>query len=301
MKFLISSLLVLLFVFGCKQEVAPETASVKMMKLPQREAAAEEVASDAAASVAEYANYDKAETATETPASAEKDEYTDIEPKIIKNGNLRFETSDLDATYTKIKAAVGKYKATIQVDSEGGDYQSFYKNMTIRVPNEQFDAFIADISKGVSYFDNKEISSDDVTEEYIDIDARLKAKKVLEARYFELLKKASKVSEMIEIEKQLSEIREEIEAKEGQLRYMKNRIAMSTITIQFYKTVAAKNGVTVSYGSKIWNAIKSGFNGISSFFIGLIELWPFIVILVAVIYLIRKRFKKKRNKNEVPS
>jgi len=300
MKSLISSLVVLLFLFGCKKEVAAETESIQTMKVPPREAAAEEVASDAAASVAEYANYDKAETAASTK-SEEKDEYAGIEPKIIKNGNLRFETSDLDATYTKIKAAVGKYKATIQVDSEGGDYQSLYKNMTIRVPNEQFDAFIADISKGVSYFDNKEISSDDVTEEYIDIDARLKAKKVLEARYFELLKKATKVSEMIEIEKQLSEIREEIEAKEGQLRYMKNRIAMSTITIQFYKTVAAKNGVTVSYGSKIWNAIKSGFNGISSFFIGLIELWPFIVILVAVIYLIRKRFKKKRNKNEVPS
>ena len=139
----------------------------------------------------------------------------------------------------------------------------------------------------------KEISASDVTEEYIDVDARLKAKKILEARYFELLKKANKVSEMIEIETQLATIREEIDAKEGQLRYMKSRISMSTITIEFYKTVAEESGATVSFWSKIWNAIASGFNNISNFFIGIVQLWPFIAIFVLAFYFIRKRFKKK--------
>ena len=129
--------------------------------------------------------------------------------------------------------------------------------------------FLKDISKGVAYFDNKEISSQDVTAEYIDIDARLKAKKVLENRYLELLKKANKVSEILEIEQQLSAIREEIEAKEGQLNYLQNRVSFSTITIEFYKSVANESGITVSYGMKIWTAIKSGFNSISSF-------WSFV-------------------------
>jgi hypothetical protein len=292
MKSLISSFLVLFFL-SCNQNADKTASSIKISPLPAIEES--EAVADTAAAVAEYAvsNYDVDET-----ASKAKDEYKGIAPKIIKNGNLRFETGDIEATYAQIKTAVGKHQGIVQNDTEGKDYQSVFKNITVRIPNEKFDAFVADISKGVSYFDNKEISSADVTEEYIDTEARLKAKKVLEARYFELLKKAAKVSEMIEIEKQLSEIREEIEAKEGQLRYMQNRIAMSTVTIQFYKTIASESGVTVSYGSKIWNAIKSGFNGISSFFIGLLEVWPFIVILVAVIYFIRKRFKKKRNKNE---
>ena len=98
---------------------------------------------------------------------------------------------------------------------------------------------------------------------------------------------------MLEIETQLSAIREEIEAKEGQLRYMQNRVSMSTITIEFYKNVAEESGVTVSYGAKIWNAIKSGFFGISSFLLGLLEIWPFIILLSAIIYFIRKRIKKK--------
>jgi len=189
--------------------------------------------------------------------------------------------------------AVKKHNAIIQNDTEGNEYGSIFRKIIVRVPNKNFDVFLSDISKGVTYFDNKEISSQDVTEEYIDIDARLKAKKILESRYLELLKKANKVSEMLEIEAQLSAIREEIEAKEGQLRYMQSQISMSTITIEFYKTVADDGGATLSYGSKIWNAITSGFNSISSFFIGLLSIWPFLIILAAAVYYIRKRFKKK--------
>lgn len=216
-----------------------------------------------------------------------------IEQKIIKTGDIKFETNDLGETYGQMIAAVKKHRAFIQNDTEGKDYGSVFRRITVRVPSKNFDSFLADISKGVTYFDNKEISSQDVTEEYIDVDARLKAKKVLEARYLELLKKANKVSEMLEIEAQLSSIREEIEAKEGQLRYMQSQISMSTINIEFYKTAANEGGATISYGSKIWNAITSGFNSISSFFIGLLSIWPFLIILAVIVHFIRKRFKKK--------
>ena len=216
-----------------------------------------------------------------------------IEQKIIKEGNLRFETNDLEATYSQIQNAVKNQNATIQNDTEGKDYQSVFRKLIIRVPSKNFDPFLTAISKGVSYFDNKEITSQDVTTEFIDIEARLKAKKVLENRYIELLKKANKVSEMLEIEAQLSAIREEIEAKEGQLRYMQNQVSLSTITIEFYKTTAEESGVTISYGAKVWNAVKSGFYGISSFFLGLLEIWPFIIIAITLFYFIRKRFKKK--------
>ncbi len=215
------------------------------------------------------------------------------EQKIIKESNLRYETQDLDATYQQIIASVKKNKAYVQSDAEGKDYNSLYRTITVRIPNANFDAFLADVGKGVAYFDRKEISAQDVTAEFIDIEARLKAKKTLEARYLELLSKANKVSEILEIEKELSVIREEIEAKEGQLKYLQNRVSLSTVTIEFYKKVANAEDATVSYGTKMWNAIKSGWNGISSFFIGLLHIWPFILILVAVIFIIRKKLKKK--------
>jgi Domain of unknown function (DUF4349) len=255
---------------------------------------------------AEQAYADMAITAVKLPAKEESDasslyknsnapaaEQKTIEQKIIKTGDIKFETNDLGETYNQMITAVKKHNAIIQNDTEGNEYGSIFRKIIVRVPNKNFDVFLSDISKGVTYFDNKEISSQDVTEEYIDIDARLKAKKILESRYLELLKKANKVSEMLEIEAQLSAIREEIEAKEGQLRYMQSQISMSTITIEFYKTVADDGGATLSYGSKIWNAITSGFNSISSFFIGLLSIWPFLIILAAAVYYIRKRFKKK--------
>ncbi len=275
MKIALLFLMFLLSFSSCKKaESANEDMSISAVKLPPKEI------SEA------NALYNKSYAPSKKEAKA-------IEQKIIKTGNLRFETNDLEATYSQIQAALKAQNATVQNDTEGKDFESVFRKIIVRVPSKNFDLFLKEISKGVAYFDNKEISSQDVTEEYIDIDARLKAKKVLESRYLELLKKANKVTEMLEIEAQLSAIREEIEAKEGQLRYMQSQVSMSTITIEFYKKVAQESGATISYGSKIWNAIKSGFNGFSSFFIGLLSIWPFVILFGIAIYFIRKRFKKK--------
>lgn len=276
MKKLFLFLIVLLFSFSCKKsEASYQAVTLSEVKLPAKKV--------------DQVKFVKPVVANSDESIADEK----IEQKIIKTGNLRFESNNLEETYNQIITAVKKQNAIIQNDTEGKDYSSVFRRLTVRVPSKNFDLFLADISKGVTYFDNKEISSQDVTEEYIDIDARLKAKKILEARYLELLKKANKVSEMLEIEEQLSAIREEIEAKEGQLRYMQSQISMSTISIEFYKTLANEGGATISYGSKIWNAIKSGFNEISNFFISVLSVWPFLIILVVIVHFIRKRFKKK--------
>lgn len=265
MKPVILIFLLFLFIIGCKEYEDNKEAVVEEM-----------------APVAELGD------------QKEENYEVQTEQKIIKEGNLLYETQDLQATYNKIITAIKKNKAYIQSDEEGKDYNSLYKNLIVRIPNKNFDVFLSEISNGVAYFDRKEISSKDVTTEYIDVEARLNAKKVLEARYLELLKKANKVSEILEIEKELSTIREEIEAKEGQLKYLQNKVSLSTLNIKFYKTVAHSQDATVSFGSKMWNAVKSGWNGISTFFIGLLHIWPFIIILVAVILYIQKRMAAKK-------
>lgn len=275
-------LLLLFFgLFACKDQAASsvmeEKVSIVNMSKPKMEreadadmevAAAEEVAS------------------APTPIS--------IETKIIKNANLRFETEDINESFAGIQKAVTKYKATISNDASGKDYNSSYRNLTIRIPNQYFDPFISEISQGVKHFDTKEISQQDVTEEYVDVESRMKSKKKLEERYLQLLSKANKVSEMLEIEKQLAEIREEIEAKEGQLKYLQNRVALSTISIGMYTSNPSESGATVSYGGKIWNSIKSGFNELSNFVLSLISIWPLILIFVLGFFLIRRRFVKKK-------
>ncbi len=281
MKKLLFILLASTIVTGCKEKAQDEIGVVvEDISLPAPRMAA--------MSVAEDADYDS------SPPSESILKAAAIEQKIIKNANISYETTDLDATAKQVGDAIKKHNGQVQNDSESKEYNSLNRRLTIRIPFQNFEAFIADISKGVSHFDRKEISVQDITEEYIDVEARIKTKKILEARYLELLKKATKVSEMLEIEKELSAIREEIEVQEGRLRYMKNRVALSTIYLEFYKTTEVEQGATVSYGTKISNAFKSGINTLSSFFIGLIYFWPFILIFVIAFILIRRRIKRKR-------
>lgn len=274
MKKIVLALSVLLFIVGCKNEQASEDLAIVQTEILPEEGMVAEAATDAAQS-----NSGGSETV--------------IESKIIKNANLRFETADLNQSYADIQKAVVKYKAAIQNDVTGKNNNSAYRDLTIRIPNTSFDSFINDISKGVSHFDRKEISSDDVTEEYIDIESRVNTKKTLEKRYLDLLNKATKVSEILEIEKGLATVREEIESIEGRLKYLQSRVALSTIHIEMYTRNASESGATVSYGSKMWNSFKEGFFGISTFFLDLLQVWPFILIFVLLLIYLRKRYKKK--------
>lgn len=274
MKYIFFLFFVLLTLSGCsKHEEPSKNMMITTVKLPPKKES----------SSSSEVSYDMANPAT-----------SQIPQKIIKEASLRFETNNLEDTFNQIQTAIAANKATIQNDSEGKEYDNIYRNLTIRVPSQNFDSFINAISKGVSYFERKDISSQNVTEEYIDLTSRLNTKRKLEARYLEILQKATKISEILEIEKQISVIREEIEAKQGQLKYLENRVSESTVSISFYKTVAQKEGVKASYGSKIWTAIQSGFFSLSEFLISIISIWPFIILFCVIAYFIRKRFKRKK-------
>ncbi len=283
----ISALFAFLVLASCQQNrtetTTEETSAVQAISLPPLKdyKAADETAQ------AEVAPVEAA--AMQSPPAPEN-----TDQKIIREARLRFETPDIDQTYNQIVTATKKYDAQIQNDSENKEYDAVSRSLTIRIPNQYFDAFLSEAGQGVDYFDQKEISSTDVTEEYIDVDARLNAKKKLEARYLELLSKAGKVSEMLEIERQLANVRAEIEAREGRLRYLKNRVAQSTVYISFYKAVATEGGAKVSYGAKLGNAVATGFNSILLFFVALLNNWPLILILVALIFWLWRKFKKRK-------
>lgn len=283
MRYLFYLVVFVLVLSGCNKAGASyeENMIVSAVKIPAK---AESVA---------YDRKDDVPSPQQPPPPAPKDKQQ-IEQKIIKEATLKFETDNLEKAFTQIQKAVANSKARIINDSEGKDFATLFKNLTIKVPSQNFDRFINDVSKGVSYFEVKNISAQDVTEQYIDLTSRLKTKKKLEERYLEILKKANKVSEILEIEEQISNIREEIEAKEGQLKYLESRVSESTITIEFYKTIAEKEGVKISYGSKLWSAIESGFYSLSDLLLSLLSAWPFVILFVVFAYFIRKRLKRRK-------
>ncbi|WGH75929.1 DUF4349 domain-containing protein [Tenacibaculum tangerinum] len=216
-----------------------------------------------------------------------------IERKLIKTGDISFETNDLSATRNQIAQAVQKYNGYISGDNEYKSSQNITSSLIVRIPSKNFDAFLNEISSKVERFDTKNISVNDVTEQYLDIEARLKVKKELEKRYGEILKKASSVKEIIEVERELNKVRSEIESIEGRLKYLQNQVSYSTLTIRFYKE-EVNSAYSKSFGRLLADAFGNGIDNVKWFFIGLVNIWPFILLLVLLIVFIKKRIKRKK-------
>ncbi|WP_299250481.1 DUF4349 domain-containing protein [uncultured Lacinutrix sp.] len=269
------SIVVILILFGCHQEPSYYKNDSGVLGL-----------------VNTSGDYEIEDTIEEMEVTYNMSVPKETSQKIIKESYLEFETNDLDKTFDNIQRYVKQNNGVIQNDNASKNYNRSIRTLIVRVPTNGFQNTIDSISKSVEYFDSKSISSKDVTEEFIDLEARLGAKRVLETRYLQLLSKAKNVKEMLEIERELSSIREEIEAKQGRLKYLNNKVALSTINITFYKTTTSSK-ITQSYGSKMGKALKSGFNGLSYFFLGVLNIWPFLILLSIGIFFIRKWYKKK--------
>ena len=273
------SIIVILILFGCNQEPSYYKNDSGVLGLIN-------ASSD---------DYEIEDTIEEMEVSYNVSSPKETSQKIIKESYLEFETNDLDKTFDNIQRYVKQNNGVIQNDNASKNYNRSIRTLIVRVPTNGFQNTIDSISRSVEYFDSKSISSKDVTEEFIDLEARLGAKRVLETRYLQLLSKAKNVKEMLEIERELSSIREEIEAKQGRLKYLSNRVALSTINITFYKTTSSSK-ITQSYGSKMGKALKSGFNGLSYFFLGVLNIWPFLILVGIGLFFIKKWYKKKKKK-----
>ena len=216
-----------------------------------------------------------------TPTSATKTEH--IERKLIKEGLVEFETDSIMSTRKTVFLAVDKYKGYISSDQEYKSPGRTSNTIVIRVPAKDFDNLLNDATSGVDKFESKEINVEDVTEEFLDIQARLKTKKELEARFLDLLKQAETVTELLEIEKHIGELRSDIESIEGRLKYLKDQVSLSTLTMTFYQS----NPNETEFGRKFKNGFRNGWENLIWFFVFLVNIWPFIMIGLGLIIGIR--------------
>ncbi|HKK75608.1 MAG TPA: DUF4349 domain-containing protein [Saprospiraceae bacterium] len=214
----------------------------------------------------------------------------EIERKLIKEGRVEFETNDLPATRKTVFAAIHKYEAYISSDEEYTYSGRKSNTLVIRVPAEDFDSLLAAATRGIDRFDSKQINVKDVTEEFLDIQARLETKKELEERYLSLLQRANTVTEILEIEKEIGNLRSEIESIEGRLQYLENRVGYSTLSLTFYESIPEDN----AFAQKFKKGFRNGGDNLIWFFVGLVNIWPFILIGIALILGVRWYRKRKK-------
>lgn len=212
-----------------------------------------------------------------------------IERKLIKTGSLDFETKNIKET----KAGIDQIVKELSAYSSNEETQTLDDRIrfsqTIRVPAGAFDNLIQKIEGLATKVELKSVNVQDVTEEFVDVEARFRTKKDVEARYREILKQAKTVQEILSVETELGNVRTEIEASEGRLKYLNSQVSMSTLTLSYYERI----GTDFGFGTKLIYALKDGWGLLLSFIVGLIHLWPFILLGSFAVWFFRRQRKTK--------
>ena len=228
------------------------------------------------------------------------EQQTPIDRKIIWVGDLELQVDNVDRVTTEITKISSKYNAFVSDMNLRRTNYEISNTITVKVKSKDFTNLINEI-KGNSIFTRKvEITSNDVTEEFIDIETRLKTKREVRQRYIDILKnKTGDIKDVIEAEDAIRKITEEIEAKEGRLRYLSSRVNFSTVNIYIFQEVDYKNEPQIfikPYSSKLMKALLNGWTIVTELLLIIFNIWPLIFVGAIIVWRrkwIKGRFSKK--------
>jgi len=219
-----------------------------------------------------------------------------VQPKLIKRASLVYQTDSIEPEHHQIMQWVNRFQAYISKDKmEQNDYRKSYE-MEIRIPVKNFENFVSEIKKYVKRPDYFNINTDDVTEEYVDVQARLKNYNQLKERYLALYKKAKGINEIIEIENYINDIQMKIDRLEGKLKWLNNQTAYSTMNIEIYQNIEQKT-IEPESPNRYWTALKNGWSLLNGVFLLILELWPLILLGSGLYFLWKKKIKTKLNQD----
>lgn len=205
-----------------------------------------------------------------------------MERKIISTGRLQLEVENVPSTVNKITNITVQQGGFISGSSVSGYEERKNGHVTVRVPQKNFYAAVEQI-EALGTVKSRDLQGQDVTEEYIDINARLGNFKKQEERLQEILKMANTVKDVLEIERELNRVRGEIERLTGKLNYFDKSIEMSTITVNVNEPAPFFEGWGIT------DALKQSVRGFSESISGLIVftgyILPIAVYLIVVIFI----------------
>ncbi len=218
-----------------------------------------------------------------------------IEAQIIKTANINIQVKEFKEGTEKIKQVIKANNGYISSSDEQNNGYTIQGEIVVRILSKNFDKTIKELLAIAIYVNSKSENAENVTEEFVDIMMRLRTKKQVEKRYLEILGQAKSIKDILEVEEKLRVIREEIEAKEGRLKYLKDQVRFSTINLSYYQTNEKyQKAPEPSFFSKIGDALVEGWQGLLVFLVGLAYLWPLWILCVVLIWWLRKTWQKKK-------
>lgn len=218
--------------------------------------------------------------------------------KIIKDGRISIKTDDITASKKGIDEIVKKYNAYFDTEELHNNETSTSYELKLRIPEANFEKIIKLIESGKDEIVSKSIHSRDITEEYVDIEARLSFKRDYLKRYKDLLVKSSTVKDILAVEENIRKLQEEIESKEGRLKYLNDQIAYSTLEIYISqeKAYTYKPKPSDKFTERLKNSLSKGWASLVSFVLWLISVWPFIIILFSIYLIWNRIIRLRKNK-----
>lgn len=221
--------------------------------------------------------------------------------KLILNADLSLETQDFEKSAADIEKMTAEAGGYIESSGTYGETGSRSANYTLRVPQEKFEQFYAQLGENMHVV-SRSRSSEDVTEQYTDIETRLATLQTKHERLLSLLEQATKMEDIISLENALADCEYEIDSLTGSKRHYDDLVGFSTfyINLREVQTLTATADGT-GFGAQLTQAAKTGTHGlidaVRSLIIGIVMFWPAVVLLAAgiafgVIFHRRRRAKR---------
>ena len=223
--------------------------------------------------------------------------------KVIYTAELEMESKEYDQTLAALLDQVEALGGYQESSTQGGsqDYGSRWYNATFRIPSDQYQTFLSS-AQGLGNVTWISEDSKDVTLQYVDLEARIASLETQRQRLDELAAQAETVEDLIYIQSQLSDLEYQLQSYGSQMRVLENQVSMSTVTLRLSE-VATITPVTNTFGSRVTDAFSRGWrnfvNGGENLLLGLIRIWPTLVLIAvaaAAVITVRKKIINKNKK-----
>ncbi len=203
--------------------------------------------------------------------------------KLILSADLTLETQDYEATCAALEQMTAEAGGYIQSSGSSGETGSRTASYTLRVPQEQFERFFAQIGESCHVVSSNRWS-EDVTEQYTDIETRLATLQTKHERLLALLDQAAKMEDIISLENALADCEYEIDSLTGEKRHYDDLVGFSTFTVTLREVqvlTAVSDGT--GFGAQLSQAAQNGLGGLTAAVRGilllLVMMWPVLVLL----------------------
>ena len=220
---------------------------------------------------------DQSEKAEETSAAADR--------KIIRNADLTMEVESSTDTQHRI-ASIAESHGGFVVTSEAKQRESTEPakrtldiRLVVRIPENHFGSALDQIRALTTNLTEEKVSGQDVTEEFIDLEARIRTQKALEQQFLQIMRQTGKIVDALEVQRQIAEVRSDIERLEGRKRFLENRSALSTITVNIVGPKAVAVIPTTGFRASVSDAVSESIDvgaGIVLFFV------RFLIVMIPI-------------------